>query len=144
MTVIAWDGKILAADKQATYGDLIRKSTKIFDLGSDEYLALCGTIGNGLTLLDWYKQGAEIEKWPKELQNGDDWCQLIIASKNGVKYTDRQPYFQKLEDPFMAWGRGCEVAVGALAMGADAIKAVEIAIQFCEGCGCGIDSYKVR
>lgn len=33
MSVIAWDGERLAADKRATLGTLIRTTTKVFHLG---------------------------------------------------------------------------------------------------------------
>ena len=44
----------------------------------------------------------------------------------------------------MVWGDGQEVAMGALAMGADAIKAVEITSKYCDSCGCGIDAYNLE
>lgn len=143
MTVIAWDGHVLAADKQATYGDTKRTTTKIFRVNDSEVIALCGSIGAALVLLDWYKSGAQKESWPQQLQDSDDWAQLIIAAANGVRFYDRRPYFQMLEDPFMAWGLGNEFALGALSMGASAIQAVEIASKWCEGCGMGVDYFQV-
>jgi hypothetical protein len=41
----------------------------------------------------------------------------------------------------MAWGIGCDFALGAMAMGADAVQAVEITNKFSIHCGMGVDSY---
>jgi hypothetical protein len=142
MTVIAWDGKIIAADKQGTYGNLIRTCTKIFDLG-EEIICFCGAAGTSLMMLDWYKNGQIKEDWPESTQDGEDWAQIIVADCYGVRWFDRKPYSQKLQEPFMAWCVGADFAIGAMAMGANAVMAVEIASKFCEGCGRGVDWFAV-
>ena len=144
MTVIAWDGKTLAADKQGTYSNLARTTTKIYRLESNEIIAFCGTIGTHHVLLDWYKSGADREKWPWELQRSAEWANIIIADKTGVRFCDQTPFFRYVEDSTMAWGCGADFAIGAMAMGADAVKAVEIVSKYCEGCGCGVDSFSIE
>jgi len=142
MTVIAWDGAILAADKQITYGDTIKTCTKIFKVG-DDAVAFCGTNATAMRLLDWYRSGSDKKKWPESLQMGDYYCEMIVANKDGVKVYQQQPYPTFVEGHFTAWGAGREVAIGAMAMGADAVRAVEIASYHCEGCGRGIDFFEV-
>jgi ATP-dependent protease HslVU (ClpYQ) peptidase subunit len=143
MTVIAWDGKILAADKQATYGIFRKVGTKIYRLSSTEIIAVCGCSGTSQRMIEWYKNGAKTEDWPEELQNSDDWSNIIVANKDSVFWYDRQPYPLYLQQPFMAWGVGADFAMGALEMGADSIRAVEIASKHCEGCGFGVDWFEV-
>lgn len=144
MTVIAWDGKILAADKQSTYGDAARTGTKLFKITDSEIVAFCGGAAMSLKILEWYKNGENKDTWPQEMQDSDDWSQMIVVNNKNIYWYDRLPYQLKLEDPFMAWGRGMEFAIGAMAMGATAIQAVEIASKYCEGCGMGIDYAEVR
>ena len=144
MTVIAWDGLILAADKQATYGDHRKMSTKIFCVDNGSVIAVCGAVAKGLKIVEWFKSGCKRDDWPDTIQESDGWAQLIVASTDGVYWYDRLPYPIPLEQPFMAWGNGDEFAMGALAMGATAIEAVEIASKYCEGCGMGVDYFKVR
>lgn len=142
MTVIAWDGKTLAADKRADVGGTALTTTKIKKLESGEIVAFTGSVSTGRILLDWYENGAEPEEWP-ESQNGDDWARLIVASKGGVCFYEGHPVAVHCEDKFAAFGSGRDVALGALAMGADAIKAVEIASMFQSDCGNGCDYHEV-
>ena len=143
MTVIAWDGKIIAADKQGTYGNLIRVAKKLFRV-KDEIVCLAGTAGTGMRVLEWYKSGADPSEWPEDLQTSDDWCQVIVANKHGAFWYDQQPYRMKVREPFTAWGIGADFAIGAMAMGATAIQAVKIASKYCEGCGCGVSWSRVK
>ena len=144
MTVIAWDGKVLAADKCALYGDHRRVGTKIVRADNGCVLAACGGIASGLALFEWYNRGCHQEAWPETQKDKDEWATLIVAYPSGLGWYDRHPYRIQLEQPFMAWGRGGEFAMGALAMGATAVQAVEIASKYCDGCGMGIDWLEVQ
>lgn len=53
---------------------------------------------------------------------------------------EREPHPFEIEEPFYAFGSGMDIAIGALAMGANAIKAVEIASRYSSHCGNGIDT----
>ena len=144
MSVVAWDGRTLAADKQATHASKICVCTKIRRLDTGEVLAWTGAMGPGLAMAKWYENGADLEKWPKSQENKDDWSRLIVASAAGVITYEQYPVALPCEDRFMAWGAGCDFAVGAMAYGASAESAVQIAIRFSDGCGCGIDVFTVR
>jgi hypothetical protein len=143
MSVVAWDGKILAADRQSNYGDTIRTTRKLWKLDSGEVIAIIGNIANGLLVKEWYENGAKQEAWP-ECQKTDEWAQFITASKDGCFYYNSQPVRMKVLDPFCAWGVGRAAALGAMEMGADAIKAVEIASKYVSGCGRGCDYGSVK
>jgi ATP-dependent protease HslVU (ClpYQ) peptidase subunit len=143
MSIVVWDGKILAADKQAIFGDTIRTTRKLWKLESEEVIAVVGLLGNCLIVKQWFAAGAKQEEWP-ECQKSDEWAQLIVVSKDGCFYYDSQPMKIEVLDPFCAWGVGREVALGAMEMGADAIKAVEIASKHISGCGQGCDWVEVN
>jgi len=155
MSIVAWDGKILAADKMAASG-VAEICTKIFKFKipvdfengeklSDFVCAFTGPIPVGMLMVDWFKSGARKKEFP-EVQKTDDWSRLIVAHhsfKYGVRIYDNTPAYYELEDPFLAWGAGAEVALGAMAMGADAIGAVGIASRYYTTCGQGIDYYQI-
>ena len=142
MSVIAWDGKSLAVDKQGTCGDMRLTVKKARMLKNDVVLAWAGDQEQGLVLARWYMDGADISEWP-EFQKEEQWTQLIIADGNTICYYETEPEIQRVNDSFMAWGSGRELAMGALAMGANAEQAVNIAIKFNVHCGIGCDVFKL-
>lgn len=89
----------------------------------------------------WYESGTDIEKLPA-FQRTDDWCHLIVANQNGVKSYGREGVVTPVNS-FMAWGSGRDFAIGAMACGASAEKAVEIANRYNIYCGFGVDKYEI-
>lgn len=138
MTVIAWDGKTLAADRMSTCADMPRITRKLRRLGNGEVAAITGDEDMGCRLIRWYEDGADPAKWP-ESQRGDNWSRLIVLSADGLKFYEREPHPMRCLDPFMAFGSGRDFAMGAMAMGASAEEAVNVACRFNIFCGCGID-----
>lgn len=145
MTVVAWDGKILAADRIRTYGDMLATGTKIKRLDDGSIIAMTADIINGQRMMKWYAAGAKKEKYPKTDKDGG-FALLIVADKNGCRsyYSDRDEEPVEVEDSFFAWGVGREAAIGALEMGADAVRAVEVASKWVAGCGRGVDYFEVK
>lgn len=143
MSIVAWDGKTIAADRQCTAGDLMLRATKIRRINNGDILAWTGTLENGMTLADWYERGADQKLWPT-FQASDSWCRLIVVSKGRAYSYEQLPVKQLVEDRFAAWGSGRDLAMGALAMGATAVEAVKVASRFSSTCGMGVESFKVR
>lgn len=137
MTIIVWTGQHIAADKLSEMEGLKRTTCKLKRVGA-KVLAIVGEHTAGLGLFKWYEEGADPEKYPKR-QETDDWTRLIVADAQGCVYYERTPWPVKVEDPFSAWGSGRDIAMGALAMGADARRAVEITCEFYTNCGLGVD-----
>ncbi|BDU76277.1 hypothetical protein [Mesoterricola sediminis] len=143
MTVIAWDGKTLAVDRMGTNGDKKFPAKKCRKTQNGDIIAWSGTLEVGITLADWWEAGRDPKTWP-EAQKGEDWTRLVILMGGQVYTMEQLPVLQPVESPFHAWGSGSEFAMGAMAMGADARKAVEIASQLCPSCGFGVDAYDVE
>lgn len=143
MSVVAWDGKTLAADRMRTTGDIETTMRKLWKLKTGEIIAVIGYQAEGLALKRWYEDGAKREDWPK-CQEGEDWVQFIVASEKGCFHYNNLPEQIESIDPFAAWGVGRRTALGAMAMGADAVKAVEIASKYASGCGKGCDFEMVQ
>lgn len=143
MSIIAWDGKTLAVDRNANWNGIRRTIRKSRRIASGEVIAWAGTLVNGQRLADWYEHGADPDKFP-DCQKEEDFAHLVVASNDGVKeYGFGGPTPLIHEDVYQAWGSGSQLALGALAMGATAKEAVEVACQFCDSCGMGIDVYEL-
>lgn len=142
MSVVAWDGKMLAADKQMNCASLKSKCTKIYKM-DEEVLAFTGDMEVGLLLIGWYKEGADPAKYPEVQKDKDRWTRLIVVNKELCFFYEMLPVAIPVEDSFAAWGSGRDFALGAMAMNADARQAVEIANRFSTDCGFGVDWYFV-
>ena len=141
MTTIAWDGQHLAADKQM--GGRLRTG-KIFPLGDGQYLAGAGDFCQIVEIATWIMQGALEQakpSLPDEMSS-----ELLIVHPDGTAYWLTWPYLRKvkLNEPFASLGSGGEYALGALAMGATAKQAVQIATRYDPHTGGGITNIKVR
>ncbi len=137
MTIIAWDGTTLAADKASTVVGLRLTVTKIFKVYG-RLLAFTGDSDDAMQLLAWFKAGADSATYPKALEK-DETAGYVFDGKSVLKYT-KSAYPELLEDKFVAAGSGRDYALAAMHLGFDAKRAVEVACHFDTGCGNGIDT----
>jgi hypothetical protein len=140
MTVIAWDGKTLAADKRATNGTLYRTVTKIFRVG-DCLVGYAGDPAFGNEMCAWLRAGEKIADFPTGQRDKDDWAGTLVIRSNGViqKY-ERTPYPITFEDKHHAIGCGRDFALAAMYLGKTAREAVEVTCALDSGCGNGVDT----
>lgn len=143
MSVVAYDGRVIAADRQGMNGDFPFETRKLLRLRNGDIIAWAGSIDGGLAMARWYEGGCKREEFPVTQRDKDLWSRLIVIPNEPlhrqVRYYEQGPEPIFLHEPFMAWGSGRDIAMGALAMGADARKAVEIACRYNVYCGMGID-----
>lgn len=139
MSIIVWDGKRLAADRQWTSGNLIRTTTKIWRYG-DILMGGAGTFWWLEALRNWVLNGMVPAKFPELKCPTDSVPHFWVINRSGAvaKFED-SPYPLTCNDPFFAEGSGRDFAYGALEMGADAVRAVEIACKYDNMCGGGVD-----
>lgn len=142
MSVVVWDGKTLATDKQGTNCDMRFTDHKMAVQGGI-VCAWTGMSCYGRELSLWYFDGAYKDKWPDFQKDKDNWCRLIVADAEGCHHYEFSPFKMIVYDQYIAWGSGRDFAMGALAMGADARTAVEVANKFSIGCGYGVEAYDV-
>ena len=140
MSVIVWDGKTLAADKQLTVGAVRFAGTKIFEIRGS-LVGFSGDFDFAQSMKHWFESGCEVEKYPASQNDNDRWVGMLVVTKDRKIYKyERSPYpMDMTENKVYAFGSGREFALGALSMGADAQKAVEIAMLHEINCGVGID-----
>jgi ATP-dependent protease HslVU (ClpYQ) peptidase subunit len=141
MTVIAFDGRTLAADKRVMCFGHATTTTKIERVsGTGELLAISGSLDTGRALMEWYKRGQSRYDYPNNAE-GDD-CRtvlLVIHTDGSMSRYEREPFPMRIEETTTAMGSGRDYALAAMHLGHDARKAVEVACALDTGCGNGID-----
>jgi hypothetical protein len=141
MTVIAWDGKTLAADKQTTDAGLRRTTTKLRRAKSGELLASTGASGMCRELMDWWEAGAQKSDFPDK----EDKCHLVVVRQDRtVVFYSGSPAPIHTEERFTAFGSGRDYAIAAMHLGRSAREAVELACLYESSCGSGIDTLELE
>lgn len=141
MSVIAWDGRVLAADKASTDNGLVRSTTKIRCLPDGTLIGSVGDVATGNLLEHWYQDGSDVTAYPdKEMK-----CNLVVIKPDGkVWLYDGGPYPELIEEKIFAMGTGRTLAIGAMEAGASAEWAVKIACRWDSGCGIGVTSLNLQ
>jgi ATP-dependent protease HslVU (ClpYQ) peptidase subunit len=141
MTVIAYDGKTLAADKLATNGGMCLTTTKIrrVPLGM---IGASGDVHVTRALAVWAEQGFKVKDFPSEAK--DNTSQLILIGHDGKKLLYcGSAHPAELEDTFLAIGSGRDYAMAAMHLGHDAKTAVQVACDLDAYCGAGITTLQL-
>lgn len=140
MTVIAWDGRILAADRASTNVGYLRTVTKIFRVPGG-VVAFAGDEANAMALLEWFRLGRDVSKWPKTQEDGDRAASALFVDEANILWRySTTPYPERCEDAFDAVGSGRDYALAAMYLGHSARVAVEVACALDNSCGKGVDS----
>jgi len=139
MTVIAWDGKTLAADKRATNCGMAYTVTKVHRL-PDGLVAFSGGAGHAGELLNWFLGSRDPATYPRYKE--DDGAGAFRVSEDGKIhiYCSASPFPEIVEQPFFARGSGRDFALMAMHLGKSAQEAVELTSLFDSGCGNGVDA----
>jgi hypothetical protein len=159
MTCIAWDGRVLAADRQATLEGIKREVCKLQDLqavGTTDnefpagriFVTATGDRECGLDLARWVVGGEDPARWPA-YQKNDSFNTLIVVRLDRkfqptLYMYEAQPYRQLLSiDAPFAWGIDGRLALAAMAAGASAGDAVRVACDLSIYSGLGVDTLAV-
>lgn len=140
MTVIAWDGVTLAADRLATSSGLKMTVNKLYRVG-DMLAGMSGDLASCQMLFTWLQNGAEPETFPAVQKDPEQYAVGLLVKPDGalLQY-GAHPHPTIFPPQKFAIGSGREFAMGAMAMGADAAKAVDVASQLCAYCGGGVNT----
>lgn len=146
MTTIAWDGKTLAADRQANVGSLKREVTKIrrlYDKKADHFV-LVGLSGDLMwlgSLCAWVENGRDPAEFPAHQKDKDDWQPFLVIENDGsVSHYERSPYPIRPESRYFAMGSGRDFATAAMFCGKTAAEAVGVAMHLDAATGQGINT----
>lgn len=125
MTCIAWDGKSLAADRLVGEGYTL---SKIWRLKDGSLFSGCGNYDDLVEVAEWLDHGGKPDKKPTLVSGESDF--LLVDSK-GRCYWFTVPFLRpiRFNEKLVALGSGGPYALGAMKVGADAKRAVEIASE---------------
>jgi len=123
VTIIAWDGKTVAADTALTCGVLVAQTTKIFTFDNKRgkgILAVCGDAAPGSGVKSWFVENKP--DFPK-LKDEEDVQMIVFYASGEIElYANSEHPIEMNVDQF-AWGSGAEMAMGAMKSGASAVEA---------------------
>lgn len=139
MTTIAWDGRTLAADRQVSFGGgRMGESAKIARRGDGALIGCAGVLGMADALRQWFLDGEQGPR-PRLEAGADNTCAAFIVRPDGAIDHISETGVARIESAQFAIGSGADYALGAMSMGADARRAVEVAMGWDNGSGGGID-----
>lgn len=145
MTVIAWDGECLAADKRMLAGDTAQSTTKLFRLPDGALVGITGDFCFGLEMVEWLKAGADPATFRSEWRDpSKGGCVLVVRPDRQVVSYESSPIPIPFSHSFCATGSGSLGALVALACGRSASEAVALACMFSSGCGNGVDTLRLE
>lgn len=138
MTVIAYDGRYVAADRQATNNGMLASVTKLFRHGR-QVLAFSGGPSHGMELVVWFKGGAYPDKYPREKDDKISAHLYVFEAGVPVKCFETGPIPFLIEDTHFTAGCGRDYARAVLELGFSPVTAVEIASRLDAYCGLGVN-----
>ena len=147
MTTIAFreyaDRYELAADSKVSTNKNARfASTKkihpVPDRFGGGYLAFCGDLEVCLDLVQHFTETGELKPSKEDVS-----CCIMHVSGTGARFTERGLSWMDINEEFVADGSGDQFAIGAMAMGADPAKAVDIASSYDSGSSAPVHSVSV-
>ena len=144
MTVIAWDGTTLAADRRCDFSGIGFSVTKVMRVNN----ALVTLIGQGVRLPElvvWLNRGANPSDYPP--RQADDETALICIERNeasgviGIRRYESTGYPLLIEDRLYADGAGRDVALAAMHCGLSAYEAIILTSKLLPAySGLGVDT----
>lgn len=138
MTVIAWDGETLAADRRATSGGGIARTVTKIQKHGDVLLGVTGDWDIASEMREWFKTGAVPADFPKAAREGD--ATLIVIRRGLIESFNSGPYPMLIEEEKAAWGSGRDYAEATMYLGGSAVQGVQVASHFQTDCGNGFDT----
>jgi hypothetical protein len=140
VTVIAYDGLYVAADRMISNDSGMKGSCVKLKVFEKQVLVTCGAADHGEAFIIWYMDGKDPKAFPHVSQGGDKTAYLYVFQHNCPVMC-----FQTWPAPILfpmaefAAGAGSEIARTALHLGRDAREAAKIACDLNVYCGNGVD-----
>lgn len=138
MTTIAWDGYVLAADKQTTYGGSKYRITNKIEPVAGGYIACAGNVAQIHHFLRWYRGGKKVKK--PELVN----FTAIMVVRGKLSLWEGDSEIPCRIEECMAEGSGWRWAAAAMDFGKTAVEAVQYAATRDNGTGGGVDFVVIK
>ncbi len=144
LTVIAYDGTTLAADRLCSFDDgTFCEVTKIFRREADG--VIYGVAGQGPQLQavqDWFENGGNPNSYPESVKDHDHIELLYIGLDGRIKLLLNSPYPTVIESNRFSIGCASEAALVLMDVGLSAELAVLKVSEFNVFCGCGVNTLR--
>ena len=138
MTVVAWDGHTLAADKRGVQSGFHYPVTKIFRAG-DRLVGFAGQADRIGEFRAWFASGADPATFPPN--TGENASYFFAVRRDGtIERYESTGWPIIVEGSRFACGDGRDYALAAMHLGCDAAAAVGVACTFDVSCGDGLDT----
>ena len=137
MTVIAWDGKTLAGDRQTTHDNTPTLTRKVYRIRHPRGgHVLIGCSGHSGDCQEYIRAAlGEITEKP----NFSSLLVLLIDQQGKAWGMNERLVWWAIDAPYWSIGSGCDFALGAMHAGKTAREAVLIASKLDKSCGLGVD-----
>ena len=134
--VVSWPEKVMVSDSKTTDGDVKWKSQKV-ERVNHSLIGCAGDCGQIELFLKWFRRGGRKPKLTNEFSALElDAEGIWLWDKGLTRYPPGQEYH--------AIGTGAKAALAALLMGANAVRATEVACEVDDGSGGPIQVYKLE
>jgi hypothetical protein len=144
MTVIAWDGRTMAADKRMDCNGYPATVTKIYRMPDGALIGGCGDSDVISALRHWYQDGCNPANYPDNRGEHSTYATLMVVTPaREVQLYLSSPIPIQMHNQTFAIGSGADYALAVMHLGHSARKAVEVACALDTGCGNGIDILKL-
>lgn len=141
MTVIATDGKVIAADSRTCSGDLVLNDAtrKLVRCKDGSVAGVAGEATSCALVREWLVAGEDMSAIPDHPRHPDEeggsrFKALILRPGGRLQFMDAAFTAIDAQPPF-AIGSGGDVALGAMLAGKSAEQAVKIAMRSVTSCG---------
>lgn len=163
MSVIVYDGHMLAADMQISHGSVRTFGSKLHKLtltdgdeSKDYFIGIIGCMTFTAEVLAWFRANLPLDAhlrapYPitRELEEAMGHTAIVAhTDENGMNVLDQYNISKYPERLFwaqskMAWGTGRELALGAMTVKGNAVTAVKVCLMHDRNCGFGYEAYVV-
>lgn len=148
MTTVAFKDGILAADRQVSQGNRVfAEIDKVFQVSDTLFVGVCGTVSSIHQFLRWMEKHENFKQHmldkPDTASDANFDALIVDSSDKSIWCIDQtyEPY--PIYGDIFAIGSGADIAIGAMAAGASAKKAIQIASKYDITTGIAIQMHKV-
>lgn len=134
--VVSWPERVMVSDSKTTDGDVKWRSNKVDRIGKS-LIGCAGDCSQIELFLKWFRKGGRKPKLTNEFNALElDEEGIWLWDKSLTRYPPGQDYH--------AIGTGAKAALAAFLMGADAVRATEVACEVDDGSGGPLQIHRLK
>jgi hypothetical protein len=141
LTVIAYDGLYVAADRMISNDSGLHGISRKLDVWEKQVLVSTGAADHGEALAIWFKDGKNPAAFPHAVADGSGKNAYLYVFQKGMPVMCFQTWPAPILFPMTEFAAGCggDIARTAMHLGRDAREAAKVACELNVYCGNGVD-----